>query len=128
MQASAVSRAVAAAMSIASTLDLTVDDAIVLRNSNKLTLRLLPCDVVARVAHVGDEVARFEVEVAQRLAETDSPVGVLEPRVEPGVYDHDGFAITLWTYYEPITPGDLEPAEYARALERLHAGMRSLDI
>ena len=42
MQASEVSRAVAAAMSIASALGLTVDDAIVLHNSNKLALRLLP--------------------------------------------------------------------------------------
>ena len=50
MQASEVPRAVAAAMSIASSLDLTVDDAIVLHNSNKLTLRVLPCDVLARVA------------------------------------------------------------------------------
>jgi hypothetical protein len=32
----------AAAMSIASSLDLTADDAIVLHDSNKLTLRLLP--------------------------------------------------------------------------------------
>ena len=43
-------RAVAAARSIASALGLTVDDATVLHDSNKLALRLLPCDVVARVA------------------------------------------------------------------------------
>ena len=51
MQASEVARAVAAAISTASALDLTVDDAIVLHNSNKLAVRLLPCDVLARVAH-----------------------------------------------------------------------------
>nr|MDP9336478.1 aminoglycoside phosphotransferase family protein [Actinomycetota bacterium] len=39
MQASEVPRAVAAAMSTASALDLTVDDAIVLHDSNKLALR-----------------------------------------------------------------------------------------
>jgi hypothetical protein len=50
MQASEVPRAMAAAMSTASSLDLTVDDVIVLHDSNKLTLRLLPCDVLARVA------------------------------------------------------------------------------
>ena len=104
MQASEVPRAVAAAMSIASRLDLTVDDAIVLHDSNKLALRLLPCDVFARVAHVGHEVAQFEVELAQRLAETESPVAALEPRVEPRVYERDGFAVTLWTYYEPLSP------------------------
>jgi len=114
-------------MSTASALDLTADDAIVLHDSNKLALRLLPCDVLARVAHVGQEVAQFEVELAQRLAETESPVAALEPRVEPRAYERDGFAVTLWTYYEP-TPREVPPADYAHALERLHAGMRTLDI
>ena len=124
MKASEVQRAVAAAVSIAAALDLTVDDAIVLHNSNKLALRVLPCDVFARVAYVGREVAQFEVELAQRLAETESPVAALEPRVEPRVYVRDGFAVTLWTYYEPVLPRDVAPAEYAQALARLHAGMR----
>ena len=68
MQASEVPRAVAAAMSTASSLDLIVDDAIVLHDSNRLTLRLLPCDVVAQVAPIAHQVAQFEVELAQRLA------------------------------------------------------------
>ena len=128
MQASEVPRAVAAAMSIAASLDLTVDDAIVLHDSNKLTLRLLPCDVLARVAPVAHQVAQFEVELAQRLAESGCPVAALEPRVEPRVYERDGFVVTLWTYYEPATPREVSPADYASALERLHAGMRTLDV
>ena len=128
MQSSEVSRAVAAAMSTASALDLTVDDASVLHNSNKLALRLLPCDVFARVAHVGQEVAQLEVELALRLAETEGPVAALEPRVEPRVYERDGFVLTLWTYYEPLVPREDSPADYANALERLHAGMRKLDV
>jgi phosphotransferase family enzyme len=128
MEASEVPRAVAAAMAIVSALDLTADEAVVLRNSNKLALRLLPCDLLARVAHTGQEVAQFEVELAQRLAETKSPVAALEPRVEPRVYERDGFAVTLWTYYEPLAPPEVSPAGYADALERLHAGMRKLDI
>ena len=128
MQASEVPRAVAAAMSTASALDLTVDDAIVLHDSNKLALRLLPCDVLARVAPVAHQVAQFEVDLAQRLAETESPVAALEPRVEPRVYERDGFVVTLWTYYEPLSPRRVSPADYANALERLHAGMRTIDI
>jgi hypothetical protein len=128
MQASEVRNAVAAAMSTVSSLDLTVDDAIVLHDSNKLTLRLLPCDVLARVAPVADQVARFEVELAQRLAEAGCPVAALDPRVDPRVYERDGFVLTLWTYYEPAAPRELSPAGYAGALEQLHAGMRQLDI
>jgi aminoglycoside phosphotransferase (APT) family kinase protein len=121
-------RALAAAVSIASELGLTADEAIVLHDSNKLTVRLLPCDVVARVAPVADQVARFEVELAQRLAETGSPVAALEPRVEPRVHERGGFPVTLWTYYEPVTPREVSPADYADALARLHAGMRKLDV
>jgi hypothetical protein len=90
-------------------------------------LRLTPCDVVARVAHVGQEVAQFEVELAQRLGEVGCPAGTLECRVDPLVYVDDGFAVTLWTYYEPVTP-QVSPADYAKALERLHVGMRKLDV
>ncbi|MEV5728514.1 MULTISPECIES: aminoglycoside phosphotransferase family protein [Streptomyces] len=128
MQASEVPRAVAAAMSAASSLHLPVDDAIVLHDSNKLTLRLLPGDVLARVAPVAHQVAQFEVRLAQRLAASGCPVAALEPRVEPRVHERDGFVITLWTYYAPVTPPDVPPAVYAGALERLHAGMRELDV
>ncbi|MEV0630578.1 aminoglycoside phosphotransferase family protein [Nonomuraea wenchangensis] len=131
MRASEVFRAVAAARSVASSLGLTADDAIVLQDSNKLTLRLLPCDVVARVAPVApvaQQVAQFEVELAQRLVESGCPVAALDPRVEPGVYERDGFVVTLWTYYEPASSREISPVEYAKALERLHAGMRELDF
>ena len=128
MQALEVPRAVAAAMSTASSLGLTVDDVIVLHDSNRLTVRLLPCDVLARVAPVAHQVAQFEVELAQRLTEYGCPVAALEPRVEPHVYERDGFVVTLWTYYEPVTSREVSPADYANALARLHAGMRKLDV
>jgi hypothetical protein len=48
--------------------------------------------------------------------------------VEPRVYERAGFVLTLWTYYEPVTARPISPAGYADALERLHAGMRSLDL
>jgi hypothetical protein len=120
--------AVRAAISTASAFDLRVDDAVVLQDSNKLTLRLLPCDIVARVAHGGQELAEFEVELAQRLAATGSPAVALEPRVEPRVYVRDGFAVTLWTYHEPGSTREVTPGEYADALKRLHAGMRQIDM
>jgi hypothetical protein len=119
---------VAAAGSIASSLGLTVGDAIVLHDSNKLTVRLLPCDVLARVAPAALQVAQFEVELAQRLAESGCPVAALERRVDPRIYERDGFVVTLWTYYEPAAPREVSPADYARKLERLHAGMRTLDV
>ena len=128
MKTADVSRAVDAAVSTAAALGLTVDDAVVLQDSDKLTLRLLPSDVLARVAPVAEQVAAFEIELAQRLAQSDSPVAALASRVEPRVHERDGFVVTLWTYYEPATPREVAPADYADALERLHAGMRRLDV
>ncbi|MEO6088033.1 MAG: aminoglycoside phosphotransferase family protein [Umezawaea sp.] len=126
MQASEFQRAVTAARSIAASVDLEVDDVVVVQNSNKLTLRLVPCDVLARVAPVADQVAQVEIELAQRLA--GSPVAVLEPRVEPRVYERDSFVVTLWTYYESATHPEVSPADYADALRRLHVGMGELDV
>lgn len=126
MRSKETQRAVAAASSLASSLGLQVDDAVILNNSNKLTLRLLPCDVLARVAPEDEQNAAFEIEVAQRLAEVGSPVAALEPRAEPRAYEFDGFVVTLWTYYEES--GVISPADYARALEQLHAGMLKVEV
>jgi Ser/Thr protein kinase RdoA (MazF antagonist) len=54
-------------------------------------------------------------------------VASLEPRVEPRGYECDDFEVTLWTYYEPAT-AEISPADYADALERLHAGMRKVAV
>lgn len=124
-----VRSALTAAKASASALGLRADDAVVLQDSNRLTVRLLPCDVVARVASAAHKVAaEFEVEVAHRLAETDSPVAALDPRIEPRAYVRDGFAITFWTYYEPESPLEVTPREYAHVLKRLHAGMSEIEI
>ena len=128
MEPGLVSRTVAAATSLAGAMELQVDEAVLIQDSNKLALRLLPCDVLARVAVAGQEVAELEVELAQRLAATASPVAALEPRIDPRVYEADGFAVTFWTYYEAVTPDQVAPAEYADALHRLHAGMRIVEL
>ena len=129
MQAAEARRAVAAAMSTASALDLAVDDAVVLSDSNRLVVRLTPCDIVARVTPMTHFAsAEREVELVKQLAQTDSPVATLEARVEPRVFVRDGYKIAMWTYFEPVQSRIRPPAEYAQALERLHAGLRQIDI
>jgi Ser/Thr protein kinase RdoA (MazF antagonist) len=128
MEASEVRRAVEAGGATASALGLHVDDVVVIHNSDRIALRLLPCDVLARVApsaHQAD--SEFEVEVARRLAESGGPVAELDPRAEYRAYSRDGFAISLWTYYEPAK-SEIAPAEYAGALMRLHAALRQTDL
>ena len=131
MEPSVVSRALSATTSLASELGLEVDDAIVVQNSNRISVRLVPCGVLARVAapvRRNHEVAAFELDLAKRLSAADSLVGAPEPRVEPIVYVRDGFAATFWTYYDPLPAGDITPDEYAQALEGLHGEMRHIAV
>ncbi|MFY1683747.1 phosphotransferase family protein [Micromonospora sp. WMMD730] len=125
MQECEVQRAMQAAASSGSSLGLTVHNAAVLHNSNALTLRLEPCTVLARVAPAAHQCAQLEVDVARRLAEVGSPVAALE---SPEVFVRGDYVVTFWTYYEPATTQSLSTAEYVVALERLHAGMRKVDL
>ncbi len=139
MESSEVERASDAARNTAAALGLQVSDAIVVHNSDRIALRLLPCDVLVRIAPASWRAGmEFEAVVAQRLTEIGSPVGELDPRVKHDVYVSDGFAMTFWTYYESV--GDrraqqhlgmttsLGPADYARALAQLHADLRQVDL
>lgn len=118
-------------MRTASELGLRVEDAVVLHESDRLAVRLMPCDVLARVAVERStwlRSAEFELQVARRLAEAGSPAGLPEPRVNPRAYVRDGFVITLWTYYDRASLAGIAPSVYAGALARLHAGMRRVDF
>jgi hypothetical protein len=131
MEPEAVARGLAATMSLCSELGLTADDAIVIQNTNRLTVRLMPCDVLARVAapaRRNHAVAAFEVEVAKALQRPDSLVGLLETRLEPTVYVSDGFAVTFWKYHDPLPTDNISPDEYSRALQGLHAEMRTATV
>jgi hypothetical protein len=127
VEADLAASAVAAASSLARDLDLAVEDVVALHNSNQLALRLRPCDAFARTAVVGQEVAALEVSVAQDLGAISAPIALLEPRVDPRVYERDGFAVTFWTYYESVG-GPVSPVEYAGALQRLHVAMQSIEV
>ncbi|MFD6192995.1 phosphotransferase family protein [Streptomyces sp. NPDC060275] len=128
MEPAELRRAVEAGRTAASEQGLQADDVVVVHNSDRVVLRLLPCDVLARVApsgHLPDSA--FEVEVARRLTEAGAPVAELDPRTDPRVQVRDTFAISLWTYYAPVGP-EIAPADYADALMRQHAALRRIDV
>ena len=116
-------------MSIASAFDMAADEAVVLSDSNRLVVRLLPCDVVARITPVAHFASsEMEVELVTRLALTDAPVAGLDARVEQRVFLRDGFKIAMWTYFEPAPMGVLSSIDYAQALNRLHVGLRQIEF
>jgi hypothetical protein len=113
--------AVAAAKAAAGAHGLQATDAVVLHNSNRIAVHLLPCDTLARVARRGHHAsAQFEVELAGQLAAAGAPIAPLEPRVPAGVYGDERFTVTFWSYFEPV-PAPISPREYADALARHHA-------
>jgi hypothetical protein len=143
MKPSDVSRALGPAKATASGLGLDVGDAVLVHNSDRIAVHLLPCDVLARVApSLARAGMELEVEVARRLAVTGGPIGELDPRVQPSVYVRHAFATTFWTYYTPVVPDPsgpvtsehlgmssrLAPEDYAHALVRLHAGFREIEL
>ncbi|MDX3318794.1 MULTISPECIES: phosphotransferase [Streptomyces] len=128
MEPAELRRAVEAGRTAASEQGLRADEVVVVHNSDRVVLRLLPCDVLARVAppgHLSDSA--FEVEVAHRLTDAGAPVGRLDPRTDPRVQVRDTFAVSLWTYYPPVGP-EIAPADYADALMRHHAALRRIDV
>ena len=134
MEAKVAERAVNAAISIAESFGLAVDDAIVLSDSNRLVVRLLPCDVVARIVPAGYRVfasavgAEREAQVLRHVAAADGPIAALDPRVEPRVFVRDGFEIGMLTYHEPLPVRALPPGDYAGALEQLHGALHQVEV
>jgi hypothetical protein len=121
-------RAVAAATTTARELGLTVDDAVVLQASNRVTLRLAPCDVVVRVAPgAATAWAERELMIGARLAAVNGPAERPADGVEQRAHRHDDLALTFWRYHEHVPPPQLEPAEYADVLARLHDAYRTMD-
>lgn len=127
-------RAVAAAIAVARSMDLPVDDAIVLNDSNRLVVHLVPCDVVARIVPVGYAVfdgaigPQREVQVVHHLATAGAPVAALASGVGPEVFVRSGFEIELLAHYRPLASRPLPVERYADALARLHGAMRHLDV
>ena len=121
-------RAVAAALSLAGDVGLVAEAAEIVQNSNKLAVRILPCDLLARVAVLGQHVGTLEIAVAERLAARGAPVARLDGRLARRVHERDGFAVTFWTYYEAVSSPELSPTAYAEALYRLHASGQTADL
>ncbi|GLZ78339.1 aminoglycoside phosphotransferase [Actinorhabdospora filicis] len=128
MEPAELRRAVEAARATASEWGLRVEDVVVVHDSDRVALRLVGCEVLARVAPVADlSGSEFEVEVARRLTDVGAPVGELDPRVEPRVFVRDGFAISLWTYFEPLA-SQVAPKGYAEVFLRHHAALRKVEL
>ena len=123
-----VARAIHAAISIAAALELHAEDA---DGSPELeqarAAGACPATSSPESHQWGTSTQRSRSSWLDGSPRPGAPWLLWTARVEPRGYERDGFEVTLWTYYEPVTP-EVAPAAYADALERLHAGMRRLDV
>jgi hypothetical protein len=119
----------AAARQVVSDAGLAVETDDVLQESNRVVVRVRPCDTVARVADAGErDAAARERALAAALLDVGEPVAGPDPRVAPAVSVVDGFVVSLWTWHEPVPPPQLEPRAHADALHRLHSSLRTIDV
>lgn len=127
MDAPTTKRAIASGIDVAIRLGHAVDDSGILQNSNRVTARLEPAGVIARIAPAAKRlVAEREVDIVHRLERLGAPVTPLDPRSGPTVHDTGEFVVTLWSACRATTPAGVAPDEYADALARLHAGLRAV--
>jgi peptide/nickel transport system substrate-binding protein len=64
--------------------------------------------------------AQFEIDVAQGLAKTGSPVAALDPRVEPGVYERDGERLSItFTEISEVPVSENEALQTKNQLEQI---------
>jgi predicted trehalose synthase len=129
-QAQTSARAVEAAVWLARRLGFDSIDPIVLHESQHISIRLFPRDVVARVirlekAEAAERLHR-ELSVARYLAEKSAPVISPTTAHSPGPHFHEGFGLTLWQYVDHVAAdGDnaQHAASAAGALRRVHEAL-----
>jgi hypothetical protein len=105
-------------------------DPTMLRESQHLSIRLFPLDIVARVvcADQVETITRLnrELAVVRHSVERSAPVVGPTSRLPAGPHFHDGFALTLWQFVDHVA-ADGDSAEHAAsaaaALRRVHEGL-----
>ena len=92
-------------------------------------LRLLPCDVFARVAFVGaGGVPALRSRSHGGSPRTEARSQSLDTRVEPRVYRARRVRLHAVAVLRTVGHRSLRQPSYAKALEGLHAGMAQLDV
>ncbi len=127
-------RAAQAAARLARRLGIGCERPQLLHESQRISIRLYPHDIVARGVGTDDAEAlrrlAREVDIARHLAANHAPVVRLDPGVAAGPHIEDGFAFTLWQFVADGAADDDNAAHVAHAaaaLRRLHQALAGFD-
>jgi hypothetical protein len=120
-------RAIQAVTRVARGLGIGRVDPMILHESQHISIRLCPLDVVARVVSAKEPKAekklRRELAVARHLVQKDAPVVGPTTELPAGPHFHDGFGLTLWQFVKHVA-ADRDNRKHmtsaAEALRRVH--------
>lgn len=125
------SRAVAAAVAVATAHGIAVDEPQVVASGYAVRVHLRPAPIVARVstltALLRSPIAEWlgrEVAVASFLAGCGAPVVAPSDALPPGPHHHDGLFMSFWRYAEPVADVAPDPDMTGRMLSELHSVLR----
>jgi thiamine kinase-like enzyme len=127
------SRAVEATIRLAHRLGIRRVDPVILHESQRVTIRLFPLDVVAKAVSIHDEEARDrlfrEIDIARHLAKSAAPIVGPATELPAGPHVQDDDVLTLWEFVEHAVADDENADHVARATEalgRLHQALAAL--
>jgi predicted trehalose synthase len=124
------SRAVQSAIRLVHRLGVRHVDPVILHESQRISIRLFPLNVVARIVSIHDQEAasRFsrESEVVRHLAKSAAPIVVPAAELPAGPHIQDDFAVTLWEFVEHVAVDGENAGHVRRAAEALHRLHRAL--
>jgi hypothetical protein len=120
--------AVEAAVEVAESFGLQVQQPLPLRSTNNIVAWLRPAPVVAkiRIGHDPDPGFRREIRVASKLQRLGAPVVAPASEVPAVVHSRNGFDITFWRYHPRPSDWAAPSATVASALRRLHEAYAQL--
>jgi len=123
--------ALEAAVAVARSFGLRVDDPVILRDQLNVLVHLRPAPVVARVAGTitrarrGTTWQERELSVAGHLARAGAPVVAPSTELPPGPHVYQGRVLSFWEYAPPTELVD--PAAAGEALAHCHEALRSYE-
>jgi hypothetical protein len=117
-----------AAVAVARSHGLRVDDPVILRDQLNVLVHLRPAPVVARVAGTiaavrpGTTWQARELSVAGHLARAGAPVVAPSAELPPGPHEYYGRVLSFWDY---APPAEVDAATTGEALTHCHEALRS---
>lgn len=113
--------AVEAAVCIAETFGLRVEEPVLLRSTNNVVAWLSPSSVVAKIGVGHQRGFSTEVLVASELSVLGAPVVPLAPEIPAAVHLLDDYKISFWRYHPQPLDVHIPAEQEAAALLHLHA-------